>query len=136
MNADIVVLGAGPAGATAARLLAEWGHSVAMVSRPPERRSLAESLPPSIRKLLAHVGMLKRVERAGFLSATGNTAWWRDARGRAEDFADDTGFQVLRSEFDRLLLDAARQSGVRCVEASVSRGVAKLRDMLVEREKV
>ena len=118
---DVVVIGAGPAGTTAARLLAEWGHSVALVSRPPERRSLAESLPPSIRKLLAHVGILKRVERAGFLPATGNTAWWGDAQGRAEDFAGETGFQVLRSEFDRLLFDAARQSGVRCLLASVSR---------------
>jgi flavin-dependent dehydrogenase len=118
---DVAVIGAGPAGATAARLLAEWGHSVALVSRPPERRSLAESLPPSIRKLLAHVGMLKRVERAGFLPAAGNTAWWGEARARVESFAGPAGFQVLRADFDRLLLEAARRAGVRGVEANVAR---------------
>jgi flavin-dependent dehydrogenase len=118
---DVAVIGAGPAGATAARLLAEWGHSVTLLSRPPERRSLAESLPPSIRKVLAHARILKRVERAGFLPATGNTAWWGDAHAASENFPDATGFQVLRADFDRLLLDAARRAGVRYVEANVAR---------------
>jgi len=109
---DIAVLGGGPAGATAARLLAEWGHSVALLTRPPGRHSLAESLPPSIRKILDHVGVLSLVQNAGFLPATGNTAWWGDSRGRSENFPDATGFQVLRADFDRLLLEAAVDAGV------------------------
>jgi flavin-dependent dehydrogenase len=119
VNVDIAVIGAGPAGATAARLLAEWGHSVALVSRAPEQRSLAESLPPSSRKILAHVGILQAVEQAGFLPATGNTAWWGDRAARVESFAGTAGFQVDRADFDRLLLEAARRSGARCVVASV-----------------
>lgn len=107
----VAVIGAGPAGATAARLLADWGHSVAILARPPDRHSLAESLPPSIRKLLDHVGILKLVENAGFLPATGNTSWWGDGRGRSESFSDATGFQVLRADFDGLLLEAAAASG-------------------------
>jgi flavin-dependent dehydrogenase len=118
---DIAVIGGGPAGATAARLLAEWGHRVALLARPPERRSLAESLPPSTRKILDHVGILKRVERAGFLPATGNTAWWGDSRGHSETFEDATGFQVLRADFDRLLIDAAAKAGVTRLDATVTR---------------
>lgn len=110
-SVDVAVIGAGPAGATAARLLAEWGHSVAILSRTAGRHSLAESLPPSIRKILGHVGILRRVERAGFLPATGNTAWWGEPGGRSEDFGGATGYQVCRRDFDLLLLDAARTSG-------------------------
>lgn len=119
---DVVVIGAGPAGATAARLLAEWGHSVAILARPPDRHSLAESLPPSIRKLLDHVGILKLVENAGFLPATGNTAWWGDGRGRSESFpVAAVGFQVLRADFDRLLLEAAQAAGAARHDVTVAR---------------
>lgn len=109
-NFDVAVLGGGPAGATAGRLLAEWGHSVVILDRPPGKHSLAESLPPSTRKILEHVGALKLADRGGFLPATGNTSWWGEPEGRSEDFGGATGHQVLRSVFDRLLLEAARAS--------------------------
>lgn len=120
-DVDVAVIGAGPAGATAARLLAEWGHSVAILARAPGRHSLAESLPPSTRKLLAHVGILKLVEGAGFLPATGNTSWWGDARGRSESFSGAAGFQVLRADFDRLFLEAAVGAGVVRHDVTVAR---------------
>ena len=53
---DVVVIGAGPAGSTAAQLLASWGWSVVLVHRDAGRHSLAESLPPSTRKLFAFLG--------------------------------------------------------------------------------
>ena len=124
---DIAVIGGGPAGATAGRLLAEWGHSVAILDRQPARQSLAESLPPSTRKILEHVGLLERVDRAGFLPATGNTAWWGEPAGRSESFAGAPGYQVLRRDFDRLLLDAARVSGAR-LRAGVSVGRVDLEE--------
>ena len=108
---DIAVVGGGPAGSTAGRLLAEWGHSVAILDRPAPRHSLAESLPPSTRKILDHVGALRLVEQAGFLPATGNTAWWGEPGGRSEDFGGAMGYQVLRRDLDRLLLASARDSG-------------------------
>lgn len=112
------MIGGGPAGATAGRLLAEWGHAVAILERPPARHSLAESLPPSVRKLLAHVGALERVEAAGFLPARGNTSWWGARDARSERFSGAPGYQVLRRELDRILLAAAEAAG-----ASVARGV-------------
>ena len=50
-RSETVVIGAGPAGASAARLLAAWGHDVRLITRPSaDREPLAESLPPSCRE--------------------------------------------------------------------------------------
>jgi len=109
-HCDVAILGGGPAAAVAARLLAGWGHAVALLTRPAPHRALAESLPPSITKLLDHAGLRPAVDGAGFLRATGNTAWWESGAGRAEPFeAGVLGYQVDRTRFDRLLL---RQAGV------------------------
>ena len=134
----VLVLGGGPAGAAAAALLARWGIEVVVVERsvgggpaggaasapsgePDERESLAESLPPSTRKVLAATGMLGVVEAGGFQPNGGNTALW-GGDGRRDDFAGGaTGFHVLRSRFDALLREAAAGAG-----ALVTGGVARL----------
>ncbi len=145
---EVLVLGGGPAGSAAAGLLAKWGYEVVVVerradgrtarggrrsgavgrgdaaggSRPggPGGRSLAESLPPSTRRVLAATGLLGVVEAGGFQANGGNTALW-GGEGRRDDFAGGaTGFHVLRSRFDRLLRDAAAMAG-----AEVVRGVAR-----------
>src|SRR5437763_624865 len=60
-DCDVLVIGAGPAGAAAAQLLAAWGRSVVLVHRPSlSGCSLAESLPSSTRKLLHVIGQLER----------------------------------------------------------------------------
>jgi len=109
---DAIVLGGGPAGSAVGRLLSTWGHSVLLLDKPaPSSRSLAESLPPSTRKLLGQVGVLEAVEREGFVRATGNTVWWASGDRRVEPFGtarEAMGYQVQRSSFDRLLRDCAR----------------------------
>jgi len=86
-SVDAVVIGGGPAGAAAGRLLAAWGHSVAILDHPsPRARGLAESIPPSTHKLMAEIGLLDAVERAGFLRGRGNTVWWASANPRIESF--------------------------------------------------
>jgi len=123
---DIAVLGGGPAGAIAAYLLAGWGHSVALLTRPSPQRALAESLPPSATKLLDHVGLREAVDAAGFIRATGNTAWWESGDRRTEPFgAGTTGYQIDRTRFDRLLLNEAAGAGAavrrRCTVRRVDR---------------
>ena len=87
---------------------------------PPDQ-SLAESLPPSTRKVLAATGLLGVVEAGGFHPNGGNTALW-GGEGRRDDFAGGaTGFHVLRSRFDGLLRGAAAEAG-----AEIVRGVARL----------
>src|SRR5436309_15695822 len=106
---DAAVIGGGPAGSTAARLLTLWGHSPVVVTRRAARRSLAESIPPSTRKLLGYLGVLRQVDAAGFYRTSGNTVWWGNAPRRVAA-ADGRGYQVLRSRLDRLLLDLAAEA--------------------------
>jgi FADH2-dependent halogenase len=114
---DVIVIGGGPAGAAAGRLLAAWGHSVLVLTRSiDEARGLAESLPPSTRKLLAAVGVLEAVEAAGFYRTTGNTVWWGADDGRVETFEQAgtaAGYQVFRPVLDRLLIAQAEAVGAR-----------------------
>ena len=121
MSVDAVVIGGGPAGSASARLLASWGHSVRLVTRPgADARGLAESLPPSTHKLLAHIGVLDAVERAGFYRSTGNTVFWASREPRVESFAEP-GYQVFRPDLDRLLLDCATSAGVELSAANGQR---------------
>jgi flavin-dependent dehydrogenase len=112
---DAVVIGGGPAGASIGALLAAWGHSVVILNRnAPRSRGLAESIPPSTRKLLAEIGVLDAVDRAPFYRTRGNTVWWASREPRVETFgdgADALGYQVFRPEFDRVLLEHARAAG-------------------------
>ena len=111
---DVIVVGAGPAGCTAAHLLASWGHRVLLVDRPGgEGRSRAESIPPSARRTLAAVDMLAAVDRAGFAPWRGNTVWWTELEPRIERFAPIVdGYLVVRADLDRVLREVAVASGV------------------------
>jgi flavin-dependent dehydrogenase len=109
---DAAIIGDGPAGATAGRLLAQWGHSVTILSAPPvSKPSLAECLPPSTRKVFQFLGIQNAVDEAGFFPTTGNTVWWGKGRRRTEAYPDSHGYQVRRSDFDRLLLELAGAAG-------------------------
>ena len=123
---DAVVVGGGPAGSSIARLLALWGHSVLVLTRPADvARGAAESLPPSTRKLLAKVGVLESVDAAGFYRTTGNMVWWGLREGHVEAFdaaGGSHGYQVFRPEFDRVLLTAAAAAGAEVIsDANVRR---------------
>jgi 2-polyprenyl-6-methoxyphenol hydroxylase-like FAD-dependent oxidoreductase len=120
---DVFIIGGGPAGATAARLLASWGWSVQVAHRSSakvaSRPSLAESLPPSTRKLLAFLGQLALVDAAGFHPNHGNIARWAGASHVTN--TDAPGLHVSRAAFDRVLRGSARASGARFVDAFVGR---------------
>ena len=122
---EVVVIGGGPAGAAAARLLAAWGHAVQVLAKPADdARALGESLPPSCRKLFDLIGVTGDVEAAGFLRSTGNTVWWGGRDPRAVRFAGDgVGWQVRRNELDRLLLRLAAQAGAAVEAGAVVRQV-------------
>src|SRR5262249_42287232 len=116
---DAVVIGGGPAGSAAAHLLASWNWSVLHVHHRPSRPSLAESLPGSTRKLLALVGDLVAVDRAGFHPCVGNVARWADAARPTR--SDVAGFHVCRDDFDRVLREAAARAGAGIVDGLVRR---------------
>jgi flavin-dependent dehydrogenase len=131
VDASFIIIGGGPAGSAAGRLLASWGHRVLLLNRPADRsRGLAESLPPSTRKLLAAVGVLDAIEAEAELGriyrSTGNTVWWGASDRRVESFdpqGEASGFQILRPEFDRVLLASAAAAGVDVRQPAVARAV-------------
>ncbi len=126
---DAVVIGGGPAGSAAARLLALWGHAVALLTRPPTGHpALAESVPPSARKLLTLLEVARRVDAAGFFPARGNLVRWGDAPLRRADFAPGTvGHHVVRDAFDALLLDCADEAGADVRRDATVRRVVRAR---------
>ena len=120
---EVVVLGGGPAGCAAATLLAQRSHQVALV-RPatPPAGALAQSIPPSARKLLAELDAVEVVERAGFLANGGNTVWWAGGDARTERFPDgEAGVHVDRAGLERVLVEAARRVGVRVYDGATAR---------------
>lgn len=126
---DVIVIGGGPAGATAAALLAAWGRSVVVFHGESEAPGLAESLPSSTRKLLAFLGQLTPVDAATFHPNEGNISHWaeRDAVASTEV----AGYHVSRPDFDRVLRDHARGQGAVFLNAHVRR-VEQSSSMLVE----
>jgi flavin-dependent dehydrogenase len=121
---DAVIIGGGPAGAAAGRLLASWGHTVCILHRAADRsRGLAESVPPSTRKLLTTIGALDAIERAGFYATTGNTSWWGSSETRRELFESEPGLQVFRPDFDEVLLEQAAAAGADVRRAAFVRSV-------------
>jgi len=118
---DAAVIGAGPAGSTVARLLAAWGYSVVIVGPRRSAPERAETLPPSSRRLFRLLEVQEDIDRAGFYPTAGNTAWWGSDVARMEAYppADGPGYQVLRDDFDRLLLESARRTGALVLRDSV-----------------
>jgi flavin-dependent dehydrogenase len=120
---EVVIIGAGPAGSAAARLLAAWGHRVVLVNRGDDapRHALAESIPPSCRRLFAAIGVLDAIDGAAFCRSTGNTVWWGSDEPRCEMFADgERGYQVERGRFDALLRDLAVRAGADLLDGVVT----------------
>ena len=122
---DAVIIGGGPAGSAAARLLALWGHPVALLTRPPTGHpAIAESVPPSARKLFTLLGVTGALDEAGFFPARGNLVRWGDDPLRRADFAPGAvGYHVVRDAFDALLLDQAEEAGAGVRRAATVRRV-------------
>ncbi|WP_144635356.1 NAD(P)/FAD-dependent oxidoreductase [Bordetella genomosp. 13] len=115
---EVVIIGAGPAGAVAAALLKRHGHDVLVLERQRfPRFSIGESLLAHCLEFVEEAGMLPAVQAAGFQVKNGAAFAWGD-RYTAFDFRDKyspgpgTTFQVLRSRFDQILADEAQRQGV------------------------
>ncbi len=118
-SCDIVVIGGGPGGSACATLLADQGYRVVLLERARfPREHVGESLLPASIPVLEQIGVMPAIESAGFVVKRGATlVWGKDPEPWSWYFADDPGqratsFQVVRSEFDHILLKNAVAHGV------------------------
>ncbi len=118
-SCDIVVIGGGPGGSACATLLADQGYRVTLLERAKfPREHVGESLLPASIPVLEQIGVMPAIEAAGFVVKRGATlVWGKDPDPWSWYFADDPGqrptsFQVVRSEFDHILLKNAAEHGV------------------------
>ena len=131
---DAIVIGGGPAGSTAGALLAEQGHRVLLLEREPfPRYHIGESLIPYTWFTLDRLGLIERLRASAnpkkysvqFVSLTGQVShpfyFFQTIRHECAQT-----WQVLRSDFDAMLLDNAREKG-----ADVRQGVT-VRDVLMD----
>lgn len=115
IDAEVCVVGGGPAGATVAARLAQLGHDVAIVEQHPfPRPHIGESLSPAVWPILDLVGIRDSVESAGFTRTATARVRWRDEH--AERVRAPEGLTVDRGRFDAILLARARDAGARVLE--------------------
>ena len=120
---DVLVIGGGPAGASAAQLLARWGHRVRLITRTPAANKLAVSIAPSAVKLLDVLEVTAAIDGAGFIRSTGNTVYWGGDEARVERFADGAlGWQVELLRISELLLAHASAHGVTVNQSAITVG--------------
>ncbi|MEU0148804.1 tryptophan 7-halogenase [Streptomyces sp. NPDC006288] len=131
---DVIVVGGGPAGSSAATFVAMQGHRVLLLEKESfPRHQIGESLLPStVHGICALLGVSDELHGAGFTRKRGGTFRWGSNSepwsfdfALSEKFAGPTSFayQVERMKFDQLLLDNARRKGVTVRERSAVRDV-------------
>jgi flavin-dependent dehydrogenase len=116
---DVVVIGGGPGGSSAAGFLAKAGLRVALFEREEfPRFHVGESLMPATMLLLDQLGVRDKVEAAGFQDKYG-AQFIDEVNDLVATFYflpnmpwPQYTFQVPRAEFDTILLDHARSLGV------------------------
>ena len=128
---DVLVIGGGPAGSTAAAILAEKGRDVLVLEREKfPRYSVGESLMPYCYFTLERLGVVDRLKTSQFpkkysvqfVSLSGEVSqpfyFFQHLKHEAS-----TTWQVLRSEFDQMLLDNARSKGASVLEETTATGL-------------
>jgi flavin-dependent dehydrogenase len=115
---DVLIVGAGPAGATAALNLAPR-RSVLVLERNAEPSPrIGESLPAAARRLFRDMGLLESFLAEGHAPCYGNRSVWGDATPRETDALRDPdghGWHLDRVRFERWLREAAIERGAEIV---------------------
>ncbi len=125
---DVVVVGGGPAGSTTAALVAEFGHSTLLIEREEAPTfKIGESLMPGTWWTFERLGVLDKLKESRFPRKHSVQFFGGSGRASAPFYFSENNphessvtWQVLRSEFDQMLLDNARDKGAEvCRGASV-----------------
>src|ERR687896_1882127 len=119
-NPDVIVIGGGPAGSTTSTLITQRGYRVQLFERDRfPRFHIGESLIPETYWVLQRLNMLPKMKASHFVKKY--SVQFVNAKGKESApfyFHDNKPhecsqtWQVVRSEFDRMMLDNAREHGV------------------------
>ena len=123
-STDVIVVGGGPAGATTATLVAQQGFNVTLFERERfPRYHIGESLIPETFWVLERLKMIDKLRNSHFVQK--HSVQFITDRGTLSEpfyFADNKPhessqtWQVLRSEFDQMMLENAAEQGVNVQE--------------------
>ena len=119
-NYDTIVIGGGPAGSTVATLVAEQGHRVLLLEREAKPKfKIGESLIPATYWTFKRLGMLEKLRSSHFPQKYSVQFYSRSGKASSPFYFFQTNphesavtWQVLRSEFDEMLLENAKEKGV------------------------
>ncbi|MEW5989034.1 MAG: NAD(P)/FAD-dependent oxidoreductase [Chloroflexota bacterium] len=125
MEREVIVVGAGPAGATAAMALAQKGRDVLLLDRQnfPRDKTCGDAVPAGAIEILYHLGMKEKIEAAGFypvnrllISSPKGHIFEADLK-RGKEGADS--YIIPRLQFDAALQAHAVASGAEFCQAQV-----------------
>lgn len=127
-RSKVAIIGGGPAGCVAALTLRKLGHDAEIFERETfPRYRIGESLLPGTMSILSRLGLGERIAAAGYVKKPSATFLWGQdqppwtfsfAAPKTAAWVFDHAIQVKRDEFDKMLLDEVRDSGVPVHEAA------------------
>src|SRR3984885_9743025 len=136
---DAIIIGAGPAGSSSAAILAAYGHRVLILEREKfPRYHIGESLLPFTFQPLQRLGLIDKMRASAFVKKY--SVQFVSPSGRASQpfyfsdrYAPEVGqtWQVLRSEFDMMLVNNAREKGAELLEGMTVREIVRENDRVV-----
>lgn len=110
--ADVIVIGAGPAGLTAALRLQQLGYSVQILERSASwpRPQIGEALTPGVKNIIDLLDANDALEAVPHLAGLATRLRWRSSVPEIASHSDAA--VVNRAAFDAALLDLAKQRGI------------------------